>query len=145
MRNAIFALLTSVTCAANAAQDTVPSFDFPDTSEPVVAAFVEWHTALVSGNFAAFRDFTPLVPGVTDASLRQLFEQMRLNSPKTLKITAPKLTERGSYEFSTIGCAGAQVVISSVAVRQEGNSWRVAGSGWGQSWNPKIAGSVKCP
>lgn len=84
-------LLTTLSGTAKAAQDALPAFSTPDTSNPPVAAFVAWHVALVKGDFASFRDLTPVVPNITNDLLRQTFDQMRQTTPKTVKITEPKL------------------------------------------------------
>lgn len=139
------ALLTVLIGSAKAAPSDEPTFGVPDTSNPAVAAFVAWHAALVKGDFAAYRDLTPVVPNVTNDSLKQMFEQMRLTAPKVVKITAPRLNERGSVEFNSVGCNENRPVVSGVAVRKIDQTWRVGGSGWGPSWNPKISEIVKCP
>jgi len=141
----ITAMLAVIFGSASAAQDESLSFVTPDTSIPAVAAFVAWHGAIVNGDFATYRDLTPVVPNVTNDLLRQMFDQMRLTAPKTVKITAPKLNERGSVEFASVGCNGNRPVVSVVVVRKMGETWRVGGSGWGPSWNPKISEIVKCP
>jgi hypothetical protein len=145
MRTIVAAVLAIIFSSASAAQDAVPSFATPDTSNPAVAAFVAWHGAMVKGDFATYRDLTPVVPNVTNDLLKQMFDQMRQTAPKTVKITAPKMNERGSVEFSSVGCNGTRPVVSVVAVMKMGERWRVGGSGWGPSWNPKISEIVKCP
>jgi hypothetical protein len=145
IRVIIAVMLAVIFGSASAAQDASPSFVTPDTSNPAVAAFVAWHAAMVNGDFATYRDLTPVVPNVTDDLVRQMFDQMRLTAPKAVKITAPKLNERGSFEFSSVGCNGNRPVVSVVAVRKMGETWRVGGSAWGPSWNPKISEIVKCP
>lgn len=127
------------------AQGELPSLVAPDTSNPAVAVFVAWHAAIVNGDFASYRDLTPIVPNVTNDLLKQMFDQMRLTAPKTVKITVPKLNERGSVEFSSVGCFGDRPVVNVVAVRKIDEKWRVGGSDWGASWNPKISEIVKCP
>jgi hypothetical protein len=117
----------------------------PDTSNPAVAAFFAWHAAMVNGDFAAYRDLTPVTPNVTNSLLRQAFDQMRMTAPKSIKITDPELNERGTVEFTSVGCNGNRPVVSVVYVRKIDETWRVAGSGWGPSWNPKISEMVKCP
>lgn len=117
----------------------------PDTSNPAVAAFVAWHAAMVKGDFASYRNLTPVVPNVTNDLLRKMFDQMRSTVPKTIRITEPELNGRGAVEFSSVGCNGNLPVVSVVFVRKMGETWRVAGSGWGPSWNPKISEMVKCP
>ena len=140
------ALLTALIGSARAApSDELPTFGVPDTSDPAVAAFVAWHAALVKGEFAVYRDLTPVLPNVTNDLLKQMFEQMRLTAPKAVKITAPKLSQGGSVEFHSIGCNGSRPVVSVVTVRKIDQTWRVGGSGWGPSWNPKISEVVKCP
>ena len=117
----------------------------PDTSNPAVAAFVAWHAAMVTGDFASYRNLMPVVPNATNDLLRKMFDQMRSTVPKTIKITEPQLNERGVVEFTSVGCNGNQPVVSVVFVRKIGETWRVGGSGWGSSWNPKISEMVKCP
>ena len=117
----------------------------PDTSNPAVAAFVAWHAAMVNGDFASYRGLMPVMPNVTNNMLRQAFDQMRLTAPKSIKITEPELNERGSVEFTSVGCNGNRPVVSVVYIRKIDETWRVAGSGWGPSWNPKISEMVKCP
>jgi hypothetical protein len=130
--------------SAIAAQTDLPSISAPDTSKPAVAAFVAWHAAMVKGDFATYRSLTPEVPGMPVDALKQMFDQIRLSAPKTVKISEPKLNERGSVEFSSVGCNGSRPVVSIVAVRKMGDTWRVAGSGWGPSWNSKISEIIKC-
>lgn len=137
-------LLTTLIGSAQAAQDALPTFSTPDTSNPAVAAFVVWHSALVKGDFAAYRDLTPVVPNVTNDLLKQMFAQLRQTTPKIVKITEPKLNDRGSVGFHSIGCNGNQPVVGIIAVRKIDQKWRVGG-GWGPSWNPKISEIVKCP
>ncbi len=117
----------------------------PDTSNPAVAAFVAWHAAIIKGDFASYRDLTPVMPNVTNNLLRQMFDQMRLTAPKSIRITDPELNDRGSVEFTSVGCDGNRPVVSVVYVRKIDETWRVAGSGWGPSWNSKISEIVKCP
>jgi len=117
----------------------------PDTSNPAVAAFVAWHAAMINGDFASYRDLTPVMPNVTNNLLRQMFNQMRLTAPKSIRITEPELNERGSVEFTSVGCNGNRPAVSIVFVRKIDERWRVAGSGWGPSWNSKIFEIVKCP
>jgi hypothetical protein len=77
--------------------------------------------------------------------LRQMFDQMRLTAPKSIKITEPELNDRGSVGFTSVGCNGNRPVVSVVFVRKIDEKWRVGGSGWGPSWNSKISEIVKCP
>jgi hypothetical protein len=137
-------LLTTLIGAAKAAQDTPPTFITPDTSNPAVAAFVAWHAALVKGDFASYRDLTPVVPNITNDLLKQMFDQTRQTTPKIVKITEPKLNDRGSVGFHSVGCNGNQPVVGIIAVRKIDQKWRVGGA-WGPSWNPKISEIVKCP
>jgi hypothetical protein len=137
-------LLTTLIGAAKAAQDKLPTFSTPDISKPAVAAFVAWHAALVKGDFASYRDLTPVVPNVTNDLLKQMFDQMRQTTPKTVMITDPKLNERGSVQFQSIGCNGNLPVVGVIAVRKIDQTWRVGGA-WGPSWNPKISEIFKCP
>lgn len=140
------ALLTVLIGSVRAAPSAdLPTFGVPDISNSAVAAFVAWHAALVKGDFSAYRDFTPLVPNDTHDRRREMFEQLRLSAPKTVKITAPTVNARGSVEFHSVGCNGNRPVVSVVAVRKIDHTWSVGGSGWGPSWNPKISEIVKCP
>ena len=143
--NATVFVLALVSSAALAASDTFPPLSQPDRSNPAVAAFVAWHTALVKGDFAGYQRLTPAMPNVNDDLLRQLFDQLRLTAPKTVQVTVPKTNVKGGVEFQTVGCIGARPVVSVVAVGNRSGTWMVGGSAWGPSWNPKISDFVKCP
>lgn len=138
------AVIVLASRAAVASGESFPPLSAPDTSNPAVAAFVAWHTALVKGDFAAYRRLTPALPNMNDDLLRQMFDQLRLTVPKSVKVTAPKTTGTG-IGFDTVGCIGDRPVVSVVAVGKQSGNWQVAGSGWGPSWNPKISEVVKCP
>ncbi len=145
MRVAIATVLALVCSATFAAGESFPTLSQPDTSHPAVAAFVAWHTALVKGDFAAYRRLTPAVPNVNDDLLRQMFDQLRSSAPKSVKVTMPKTNANGSVAFESVGCIGDRPVISVVAIGKQSGTWMVGGSGWGPSWNPKISEFVKCP
>jgi hypothetical protein len=91
--------------------------------------FVAWYAAMINGDFASYRDLTSVMPNVTNNLLRQMFDQMRLTVPKSIKITEPELNERGSVEFTSVGCNGNRPVVSVVFVRKIDETWRVGGSG----------------
>lgn len=145
MRLAKVTVLALVSSAALAASESFPSLSQPDTSNPAVAAFVAWYTALVIGDFAGYRRLSPAMPNMSDDLLRQLFDQLRSTAPKSVKVTTPKTNANGSVQFQTVGCIGVRPVVSVVAVGNQSGTWKVGGSAWGPSWNPKISEFVKCP
>jgi len=142
LKTVVLALLSN---GALAAGESFPSLVQPDPSNPAVAAFISWHTALLKGDFATYRRFTPVIPNMSDGALRQMFDQLRSTAPKSVKVTTPKTNANGSVEFNSVGCMGDRPVVSTVSVGKQGGAWMVGGSGWGPSWNPKISEFVKCP
>lgn len=128
-----------------AAEEPFPMLRAPDTSNPAVSAYVDWHAALVKGDFGAYRSLTPVMPNVSDDLMRQAFDQLRSTAPKTVQVAAPKTNTRGSVEIISVGCNGDRPVVGVVWVGKQSGTWLVGGSGWGPSWNPKISDIVKCP
>lgn len=145
MRVVATAVLAFFSNAALAAGESFPPLVQPDPSNPAVAAFISRHTALLKGDFATYRRFTPTIPNMSDGLLRQMFDQLRATAPKSVRVTMPKTNANGSVEFNSVGCMGNRSVVSTVSVGKQSGAWMVGGSGWGPSWNPKISEFVKCP
>lgn len=136
---------TSSTVTKQLSNEQLPKLFTPDTSNPAVAAFVAWHATVINGDFASFRALMPVMPNISNNMVKKMFDQIHLTAPKSTKITEPKQNDRDTIEFTSVGCNGNRPVVSVVYVRKIDEIWRVAGSGWGPSWNSKISEIVKCP
>jgi hypothetical protein len=117
----------------------------PDPSHPGIAAFVAWHAALLKGDYAAYRRLMPVVPNVSEDVQRQLFDHLRLGAPKTVMVTTPRTNRNGSLEFQSAGCMAGRPVLGIFVAGNQSGTWRVGGSGWEPSRNPKLAEHLKCP
>lgn len=121
--------------AGVSAQQQSPALHVPNASNPSIAAFIAWHESLLRSDFVAYKNATFWLPEMKDDLQKQMFEQLRTNTPTIVKITEQQVNPNGSVTFYAVGCKDARRLINVITVGNINGAWRVAASGWGPPWN----------
>ena len=138
MRYAHFALTVSVILHSQAvpAQELVPL----SASTPQLAAVMEWHQALMVGNFAEFKRLT--AEPQAQVISRNEFDEVRKWTPEAMKISVPRALPNGNFEITAVGCKHGRRQAAIIFIVASNSSWKVLSTGWGQVWGKK---AKSCP
>lgn len=137
-------------CQSESAETVVPlALGAPDAADPAQAALIQWHRALVDGDFAAYAEVDFHAVGATEAERRWFFDTIRPSVPEQILVSdgtgnfdeLVPAADRALVEklrvFTLVGCSaqsGNSNESRSVAVvdiREQDGKWKVGGSSFG--------------
>ncbi|SMB21961.1 exported protein of unknown function [Sterolibacterium denitrificans] len=101
-------------------------------STPQLAAIKRWHTALVTGDFSAYKQ--SIAEAQAQAASRSQFNELRKWTPEVVKISSPRPLPNGNYEVSGLGCKEARRQAVTIIVVKSGAGWKILSTGWAQVW-----------
>lgn len=117
------------------AQQKQPPLFLPSPSNPAIAAFMTWHQSVLKGDYVAYKNASFWLTDSTEELKRQMFENLRSNTPAVVKVGEQKTNANGSVGFYAVGCKDNVRLISVITVGNKDGAWRVAASLWGPPWN----------
>jgi hypothetical protein len=102
---------------------------------PALAAFQQWHKAVVAGDFEAYLRLSTEIEGIGPETRKAEFQEHRRAVPLQIKVTPPKTLPTGAIEFHAAGCRDDIRHIALIIVTMRTGMPRVISTGWAPPWN----------
>ena len=109
-------------------------------STPQLIAVKVWHSALLAGDFSAYKRAIPDLQA--QPASRAQFDELRKWTPESVKVSAPRSLPNGNFELTMLGCKAARRQVVSIVVVKSAATWKVVATGWAQVWGSEAR---SCP